>query len=255
MVKKNKYSHSRSQHNRKINSRSRSRIRTRKLKNILYDHTNKVIKNSDSSEPLQYNILLNSSISPDSHKQPIYEKSSSPMYLSESDYSSDYSNDDVHEDRENIGNYDEKKENQDLSYASITSKNDMKIYKIKCLLDEKRKTIIKKNKEIKELAKENAYLENVITDYDKVCMNNLDEKEKQKRALKILSKHIRNISKDLKKDEHELHRVKSDQKMIIEEIEKLKDEMSDILNATDIPGKNYVSSDNDSDENNDHDEN
>ena len=98
-----------------------------------------------------------------------------------------------------------------------------------------------------ELSKENAYLENLITDYDKLHTNNLDEKQKQKRALKILSSHIRNISKDMNKDHYELHRVKNDQKMIMEEIEKLRDEMSDILNATDISGKIYASSDNDSD--------
>ena len=118
---------------------------------------------------------------------------------------------------------------------------------MKCLLDEKKKNIIKKNNEIRELSKENAYLENLITDYDKLHTNNLDEKQKQKRALKILSSHIRNISKDMNKDHYELHRVKNDQKMIMEEIEKLRDEMSDILNATDISGKIYASSDNDSD--------
>ena len=51
----------------------------------------------------------------------------------------------------------------------------------------------------------------------------------------------------MNKDHYELHRVKNDQKMIMEEIEKLRDEMSDILNATDISGKIYASSDNDSD--------
>ena len=58
---------------------------------------------------------------------------------------------------------------------------------------------------------------------------------------------MRDIDKDLKKDEHEIHRVKNDQKMIMEEMEKLRDEMSDILNATDISGKMYASSDHDSD--------
>jgi chromosome segregation ATPase len=117
---------------------------------------------------------------------------------------------------------------------------------MKCLLDEKRKSIIKKNKEIKELSKQNAYLESIITDYDKLNTNNLDEKQKQKKALKILSEHIRHISKDLKKDEHEIYRVKNDQKMVMAEIEKLRDDISDILHAIDIPGNLYASSDSDS---------
>ena len=251
MVKKNKYSHSRSRRhtNRNSTSRSRSRKRTqtRKRTHISYDKNDEFMNTNEISPQLNYNILSNSSISPESLVSPIFEQSASPTYLSDYDYSSNDSGDDVREARENIGNSDEKIENQNLSYASITSNNDMKIYKMKCLLDEKKRNIIKKNKEVKELSKQNAYLENVISDYDKLHIDNLDEKQKQKKALKILSSHIRNISKDMKKDHYELHRVKNDQKMIMEEMEKLRDEMSDILNATDISGKVYASSDDNSD--------
>ena len=243
MVKKNKYSNSRSRRNRQKVSSSRSRT---SHMHILYDKKNKFMNINEISPQFQYNILSNSSISPDSLISPNFERLASPQYESESDYDSNDSDSDAREDRENIGN-ENKIENDELSYASITSKNDMKIYKMKCLLDEKKKNIINKNKEIKELSKQNAYLESIITDYDKLHMNNLDEKQKQKSALKILSEHVRNISKDLKKDEHEIHRVKNDQKMIMEEMEKLRDEMSDILNATDISGKMYASSDHDSD--------
>ena len=251
MVKKNKYSHSGSRRHTNINSTSRSRsirpTQTRKRTRISYDKNDEFMNTNQMSPQLNYNILSNSSISPESLVSPVFERSISSPYLTESDYNSNESEDDALEARENIGNSDEKIENDELSYASITSKNDMNIYKMKCLLDEKKKNIIKKNNEIRELSKENAYLENLITDYDKLHTNNLDEKQKQKRALKILSSHIRNISKDMNKDHYELHRVKNDQKMIMEEIEKLRDEMSDILNATDISGKIYASSDNDSD--------
>ena len=116
---------------------------------------------NEISPQFQYNILSNSSISPDSLISPNFERLASPQYESESDYDSNDSDSDAREDRENIGN-ENKIENDELSYASITSKNDMKIYKMKCLLDEKKKNIINKNKEIKELSKQNAYLENII---------------------------------------------------------------------------------------------
>jgi len=251
MIKKNKYSNSRSRRHTHKNSislsQSRRRTQTQKRTNLSYDKKDKFMNTNEISPQMNYSILSNSSISPESLISPIFERSLSSPYLTESDYDSNDSEDGALEARENIGNYHDKMENDDLSYASITSKNDMKIYKMKCLLYEKKKDIIKKNNEIRELSKENAYLENLITDYDKLHINNLDEKQKQKRALKILSSHIRNISKDMNKDHYELHRVKNDQKMIMEEMEKLRDEMSDILNATDIPEKIYASSDNDSD--------
>jgi hypothetical protein len=224
---------------------STSRSNTRKRKHILYDNHNEFMNRDQISPMVEYNILSNSSISPESHVQSVFEKRTSSPYLSESEYVDNESDSDEREDRENIGN-ENKIESDDLSYASITSKNDMKIYRMKCLLDEKRKSIIKKNKEIKELSKQNAYLESIITDYDKLNTNNLDEKQKQKKALKILSEHIRHISKDLKKDEHEIYRVKNDQKMVMAEIEKLRDDISDILHAIDIPGNLYASSDSDS---------
>lgn len=230
-----------------VNKKNISTLRsnTRKRKNILYDSRNEFMNRGQISPQFEYNILSNYSISPESPVQSVFDKDRSPTYLSDSEYVDSDSDNDERESRENIGN-ENKIESDDLSYASITSKNDMKIYRMKCLLDDKRKSIIKKNKEIKELSKQNAYLESIITDYDNLNTNNLDEKQKQKKALKILSEHIRDISKDLKKDKHEIHRVKNDQKMIMAEIEKLRNEMSDILNATDIPGKLYASSDSDS---------
>ncbi len=154
MVKKNKYSHSRSRRHTNRNSISRSRSRrrtqTRKRTHISYDKNDEFMNTNEISPKLNYNILSNSSISPESLVSPIFEQSASPTYLSDSDYSSNDSGDDVREARENIGNSDEKIENPNLSYASITSNNDMKIYKMKCLLDEKKRNIIKKNKEVKE---------------------------------------------------------------------------------------------------------
>ena len=101
MVKKNKYSNSRSRRNRHKVSSSRSRT---SHMHILYDKKNKFMNINEISPQFQYNILSNSSISPDSLISPNFERLASPQYESESDYDSNDSDSDAREDRENIGN-------------------------------------------------------------------------------------------------------------------------------------------------------
>jgi hypothetical protein len=128
------------------------------------------------------------------------------------------------------------------SYANATREKDMKIYRMKNLLYNKRKIMFDKEREIKELGEQNTFLETVIDDYKKYNISILEEKIKQKRALKILSDHIRKISKNIKNDEFKLNRVKMDQTALLEEIQNIRDEIAYVLNST---GNNtsYVSSD------------
>jgi hypothetical protein len=130
----------------------------------------------------------------------------------------------------------------DESYANATRGKDMKIYRMKDLLYNKRKLMLDKEREIKELGNQNTFLETVVDDYKKYNISILEEKIKQKRALKILSDHIREISKNIKNDEFKLNRVKMDQTALLEEIQNIRDEIAYVLNST---GNNtsYVSSD------------
>ena len=130
----------------------------------------------------------------------------------------------------------------DDSYSNATRGKDMKIYRMKNLLYNKRKIMFDKEREIKELGEQNTFLETVVDDYKKYNISILEEKIKQKRALKILSDHIREISKNIKNDEFKLNRVKMDQTALLEEIQNIRDEIAYVLNST---GNNtsYVSSD------------
>ena len=121
----------------------------------------------------------------------------------------------------------------DGSYAANTSSKDLKLYDMKCLLEKKRKAIYDKNREVKELATENPYLSSVISDYDNIQGTVLEEKKTQKSALKILSKHIRDISENMKHDEFQLDRIREDQIVLMEEIDKLRKEISYIHDKID----------------------
>ena len=121
----------------------------------------------------------------------------------------------------------------DGSYAANTSSKDLKLYDMKCLLEKKRKAIYDKNREVKELATENPYLSSVVSDYDSIQGTVLEEKKTQKSALKILSKHIRDISENMKHDEFQLDRIREDQIVLMEEIEKLRKDIIYIHNKID----------------------
>ena len=114
----------------------------------------------------------------------------------------------------------------DGTYAANTSDKDLKLYEMKCMLDKKRKAIYNKNNEVKELASDNPYLSSVLSDYGNMRGTILEEKKSQKTALKILAKHIREISEHIKDDEFQLERIRDDMSILMDEIDKLRKDIS-----------------------------
>ena len=133
------------------------------------------------------------------------------------------------------------------SYANSTMRKDIRIYKMKDLLRKKRKYMFDKEKEIRDIMEHNSFLETVVNDYENYNNIILDEKRKQKRALKVLSDHIREISRNIKNDEFKLNRVKMDQTELLREIQNIRDEIKYVLRTRGNNDK-YVSSDDDDDE-------
>jgi chromosome segregation ATPase len=133
-------------------------------------------------------------------------------------------------------------EESEESYSNTTMKKDVRIYKMKDMLRNKRKKMFDKEKEIREVGRQNSFLETVVNDYENYNNIILDEKRKQKKALKVLSDHIREISKNIKNDEFKLNRVKMDQTALLKEIQNIRDEIEYVL-KTRGDNNNYVSSD------------
>jgi hypothetical protein len=141
----------------------------------------------------------------------------------------------------------------DTSYATSIRNKDMRIFKMKIILEEKKKQMFEKEREIRELHQNNSFLQNVINDYEKYNNAILEEKKKQKTAIKILSDHIRDISKEMNEDEYNLGRVKNDQYMLLEELKNIQNEMKQAL-LSNGRSNEYESSDEQiSDHNSDYD--
>jgi hypothetical protein len=105
-----------------------------------------------------------------------------------------YENSDNYDDHDNHDNHDDYSDNDEEqyvdkendSYATSIKNKDLRIFKMKFILEEKKKQMFEKEQEVKELQKYNSFLEYVITDYEKYNKSILEEKTKQKTAIKIL---------------------------------------------------------------------
>ena len=111
------------------------------------------------------------------------------------------------------------------------AKNDTNIYNMKCILEKKKQLLLHKNREVKELAKQNSFLNNVLSDYEKIKLRILEEKRKQQDAIKIISKHISQLSKNMNKEDYHMKHLQDDQSVLLEELEKIKMEMNEVMRS------------------------
>ena len=117
----------------------------------------------------------------------------------------------------------------DDEYADDIAENDKNIYNMKCILEKKKQLLLYKNREIKELAKQNGFLNNILSDYEKIKSRILEEKRKQQNAIKIISKHISQISKNMNEEDYHIEQLQDDQRLMLEELEKIKMEMKEVM--------------------------
>ena len=118
-----------------------------------------------------------------------------------------------------------------LSSTNDIAENDKNIYNMKCILEKKRLMLLHKNREVKELVKQNSFLNNVLSDYEKIKSNILEEKRKQQDAIKIISRHISKISKNMNEEDYQIEQLQDDQNLLLEELEKIKMEMKEVMQS------------------------
>jgi hypothetical protein len=166
----------------------------------------------------------------------------SPMYLYNSnDSSSDTDNDSSlslsnesqisDESLYDIEPQDYAVEDPDVAENPDIAENDKNIYNMKCILEKKKLLLIEKNREIKELAKQNGFLNNVLSDYEKIKSHILEEKRKQQSAIKIISKHISQLSKNMNEEDSHIGQLQEDQFTLLEELAKIKMEMNEVMRS------------------------
>lgn len=122
-------------------------------------------------------------------------------------------------------------EDPDVHENTDIAETDKNIYNMKCILEKKKLLLLERNREIKELAKQNGFLNNVLFDYEKIKSRILEEKRKQQSAIKIISKHISQISKNMNQEDYHIGQLQDDQSVLLEELEKIKMEMNEVMRS------------------------
>jgi hypothetical protein len=101
---------------------------------------------------------------------------------------------------------------------------------VESLIKIKRKNLIEKKKEINKKKKINEYLHYVELDYQTYLQHFKNQKQKQIDSFNLINNYLQMLSHNENFAEQQYHLLQKDQNKIIEEIEILRDEISEITN-------------------------
>lgn len=106
---------------------------------------------------------------------------------------------------------------------------DHKIFQMKAELENRKKMLCAKRRELKKSTKENELLTEVMRDYDQYNNHLISQKKKQIDFLQQLNQYIDTITHELNLTTNKLEESKHEQRDIIKEINLLKEELDDLV--------------------------
>ena len=109
------------------------------------------------------------------------------------------------------------------------AKRDVKIQLLKNELEERRKYLMDKAKEVQDVSKENVFLVDIARDYMSILGPMRREKEEQLKALKELSSYISKVTSDIKESEHLLDKSRQQQDVLRREIESIQGQLREMV--------------------------
>jgi len=110
---------------------------------------------------------------------------------------------------------------------------DHKIFQMKAELENRKKMLCAKRKQLADSERENTFLKGVADDYDTYNKHVISQKEQQILFLKMLNQYIDNITNDLQLTDTKLKESKHEQREITKEITYLKNELDDLVGKND----------------------
>ena len=106
---------------------------------------------------------------------------------------------------------------------------DLNLSRIEAEIKNKKSLLIRKKKDLDKKHNLNDYLYGVKDDYSKYYNFILEEKQNQHQALSLLKEYIDDLNNTEKIIDEQATHVKHDQRIILEEIEKVKSELDDLV--------------------------
>ena len=114
-----------------------------------------------------------------------------------------------------------KKQNYDDEFAQIQS-----------IIQLKRNLLLRKQRKIKKIAKQNAFLEQVKKDYEKYNSYIFKQKQDQITALNLLNNYIKDLTKSGELSENNVKDAKHEQSIIKKELKDIKLGLNKLMNET-----------------------
>ena len=109
------------------------------------------------------------------------------------------------------------------------AKRDSKIALLKKELEDRRRYLVDKAKEVQEVSKENVFLVDVARDYMSILGPMRKKKEAQIKALEELSSYISQVTSDINESEHLLDKSRQQQDVLRREIESIQGQLREMV--------------------------
>ena len=117
-------------------------------------------------------------------------------------------------------------------YKSQLEEGDSKLAHIEKVIESKRKFLLEKQQNFKELIKTNHYLSEVKDDYQRYYDYIVQEKQNQIKALNILDTYISDLARSGELTKQNINDTKYEQKRILNEIENIKNNLNTLISET-----------------------
>jgi len=105
---------------------------------------------------------------------------------------------------------------------------DHSIYQMKAEIENRKKLLCVKRRELQKTSKENKFLNGVLEDYNKYHNYIVENKKKQIMQFQMILDYIDSITKDLKLTDNQVTQATKDQKNILHELNKIKKDLDEL---------------------------
>jgi len=109
---------------------------------------------------------------------------------------------------------------------------DNRLLEIEEVINAKRNMLIQKQKKIKKMEKQNAFLEYVKNDYNKYYEYIVQQKREEMKALELLNHYIDDLTRSGRLNGHNMKDAKHEQKRILSEMNKIRHGLDKIISDT-----------------------
>lgn len=120
-----------------------------------------------------------------------------------------------------------------INYQNMMDQGNQ-LLKIEQLIETKRNMLLEKQKKLRFISKQNAFLGAVKEDYEKYNNYIIKQREDQMRALQVLNYYLDDLSRTGKLTKANIKDSKFEQRKIVEEIKKVQENLNGLLNETSV---------------------